>query len=62
MAEQSTGNRRKCAHEKCGCSVPENQKFCSDYCASPDDAQTTALQGEGKCKCGHAACEKRQGA
>lgn len=58
MAEQGVDEeQRKCAHEKCRCPVPENQKYCSDYCASPDDAEVTALRGEAGCKCGHAACE-----
>lgn len=58
MAEQSIGNaEQKCAHAKCNCLVPQGQKFCSDYCAAPDDAETTSLQGNSGCKCGHPACK-----
>lgn len=58
MAEQSSSNeQQKCAHERCSCSVPKGQKFCSDYCAAPDDAETTALQGTATCKCGHSGCK-----
>jgi len=59
MAEQSVGNeQQKCAHAECNCSVAPGQKYCSDYCATPDDAETTSLQGTAGCKCGHAACQQ----
>jgi hypothetical protein len=59
MSEQSIGNEeQKCAHDKCQCLVPANTKFCSDFCAAPDDAENASLQGKGGCKCGHPACEQ----
>jgi hypothetical protein len=58
MTEQSIGNEQQtCAHAKCSCLVPIGQKFCSDYCAVPDDAQTASLQGKAACKCGHSECK-----
>ncbi len=57
MAEESIGDgQQECGHATCGCRVPLGQKFCSDYCATPDEAETNALRGSASCKCGHPGC------
>jgi hypothetical protein len=60
MAEAGGTDRQKCAHENCKCLIPRSQKFCSVYCAAPDDIETAALQGTDKCKCGHSPCEEAE--
>jgi len=45
----------KCAHPACKCEVPrerldQNAKHCSDSCA-------VETMDEGRCGCGHAACD-----
>jgi hypothetical protein len=44
---------RRCAHEPCNCTVPEGQKYCSDYCktAGSDEVEIA-------CDCEHAACSQ----
>jgi hypothetical protein len=41
---------KKCAHPACSCVVPEDGKYCSQYCE--DAADTTELS----CNCRHAGC------
>jgi hypothetical protein len=42
--------RKKCAHPACNCVVPDDGKYCSQYCE--DAADTTELS----CNCRHAGC------
>jgi hypothetical protein len=39
----------KCANPACSCSVPLDEKYCSDHCAS--------MATMDRCDCGHAECE-----
>jgi len=41
---------KKCGHPACNCTVPDDKKYCSDYC---HDARNTL---ELSCNCRHAGC------
>ena len=58
MTTQAT-DRRRCAHEACGCAAPEGAGYCSGYCSNvdADDSPDAALAA---CACGHAACAESQ--
>jgi hypothetical protein len=43
-------SEKKCAHPACNCSVPEDEKYCSQYCK--DAGNTVELS----CNCHHAGC------
>jgi hypothetical protein len=42
---------RQCAHEPCQCKVPENEKYCSDYCRAAGSEEM-----EIACDCEHEPC------
>lgn len=42
----------KCAHEACVCMVMDDDKYCSEFCASAGDQDITEI----KCDCGHPGC------
>jgi len=44
----------KCVHPACNCLVEPEQQFCSSFCASADDANTSP------CACGHPACNVQE--
>jgi hypothetical protein len=48
MEEQET---QLCAHEPCQCTVPANEKYCSDYCKTAGSEEV-----EIACDCDHDAC------
>jgi len=48
MADQEV---RMCAHEPCRCSVPEHEKYCSDYCKAAGSEEV-----EIACDCEHESC------
>jgi metallothionein len=41
---------KKCAHPACLCTVPANEKYCSNTCKDAGDMV------EIECNCGHPAC------
>ena len=41
-----------CAHEPCQCSVPADEKYCSDYCKSAGSEEV-----EIACDCEHEPCK-----
>ena len=49
MADDKT---KTCAHEPCECTVPENEKYCSNICRDAGSGET-----EIACQCHHPACE-----
>lgn len=46
-------NEKKCGHTACRCTVPENERYCSDYCK---DAQKLKEDTEIQCDCKHEPC------
>ena len=44
--------RHICAHEPCACTVPEGEKYCSDYCRTAGSEEV-----EIACDCDHEACQ-----
>ena len=43
----------QCDHEACSCTAADNSSYCSPYCESADEGDTTVIQ----CECGHPGCE-----
>ena len=43
-------NEKKCAHPSCSCTVAQNEKYCSTYCANARDVM------EISCNCDHPGC------
>ncbi len=43
---------KKCAHTMCQCVVPQNEKYCSEYCHDAHIEKETEIQ----CDCKHPAC------
>ena len=41
-----------CAHEPCACTVPEGEKYCSNYCRTAGSEEV-----EIACECDHEACQ-----
>jgi hypothetical protein len=50
----------KCAHPACTCTVASGERFCSDYCAEPANADAAAA--DDGCSCGHLECAHATGA
>ncbi|MBA2339680.1 MAG: hypothetical protein H0V88_04750 [Pyrinomonadaceae bacterium] len=48
MADET--NEKKCAHPSCSCTVAQNEKYCSEYCANARNVM------EISCNCRHPAC------
>lgn len=44
-----------CANGACGCHVPEDELYCSEYCGTA--ASHEAADGEGGCSCPHVDCQ-----
>jgi hypothetical protein len=45
-------DEKKCAHTSCLCTVPAQEKYCSDYCHDAQDVHDTEIQ----CDCKHPPC------
>ena len=51
----STGDEeslRKCPHLPCQCMIYPEQEYCSNYCSTAGDAESTEI----KCNCGQHDC------
>jgi hypothetical protein len=42
----------RCDHEVCTCAKAEDSDYCSPYCESAGESDTTAIA----CECGHTGC------
>ena len=42
----------KCGYSHCQCVVPQDQKYCSDYCRDAQSEKEIEIQ----CDCKHPAC------
>jgi hypothetical protein len=45
-------NRHKCEHVNCQCKVPEDEKYCSEYCREAGEVDVI----ETGCGCEHPPC------
>lgn len=45
-------DEKKCAHTECKCVVPQNEKYCSEYCHDAHTERETEIQ----CDCKHPPC------
>ena len=42
----------KCDHELCSCPATDGSDYCSPFCETADQSDTTTIQ----CECGHPGC------
>jgi len=45
-------DEKKCGHSACACTVPDHEKYCSDYCKDAQDVGDIEIQ----CDCKHDPC------
>ena len=45
-------NEKKCGYSQCLCTVPEDERYCSDYCQDAEGEKEIEIQ----CDCKHDPC------
>ena len=45
-------DEKKCGYTQCLCTVPEHERYCSDYCKDAQDEREIEIQ----CDCKHPPC------
>jgi len=45
-------NEKKCGYSQCLCTVPEHERYCSDYCKDAEEEKEIEIQ----CDCKHEPC------